>query len=442
MSELNLSTLRAAVRDNIVAIRTRTKLEPVGGANDKIFPPTFGDEMYIPEPLSRDSDRNPIPKQRTKYAVEWRRIDGRSVLCVLLDSVASQANRFELALLDAWNEKRLSFPLVRIDFNGTKDDDASLDLSVLGGDGYLSTLELPHRIADALLRDSLLNDLPFRASKEGIAYSDATPHNATAVYSLCPAALIFGVWDSTGPKGGLGSKFQRALSSEIVGVGVELGVKTASRIDPAGIQLTDIYTAKDPAEEWTTNPDSAKKNKAGKPEPHARGSDKSGKPSVINHGNIKPSTDCIAGGVTIDYAEQTTTLSLPALRRLKFPKSTSGESFEPEKQQRAEIAARTVLAALALAAQVKQRRNAYDLRSRCALRALSPLSFEFLPGDGSPPTTYSLTEEDAERLLVEAVQEAEQQGMSWSSNPIDLVPAPRLVELIRKSRVQAGSDGE
>lgn len=48
--------------------------------------------------------------------------------------------------------------------------------------------------------------------------------------------MIFGVWDSTGPKGGLGAKFQRALVSEIVGVNAEIGTKTSSRADPLQIR--------------------------------------------------------------------------------------------------------------------------------------------------------------------------------------------------------------
>lgn len=439
MSDLNLDVLRSAVQGRTVAIRVRTKLEPIGGAHDKIFPPTFGDEMYLPEPLDLSTDRNPLPRHRTKYALEWRRIEGKSVLCVLLDSVASQANRLELSLLDGWNEGSLKFPLVRVDFTGLTHEDSAQDLSRLGGDGYLTTLELPHRLSDALLRDSMFEDEPFRASKHGVWYTEASPHDATAVYALCPTALIFGVWDSTGPKGGLGSKFQRALSSEIMGIGVELGVKTSSRIDPAGIQLVDIYEAEDSDQEWTTDVDAAKK-KAGKAVLFKRGSDKSGKPSVINHGNIKPGTESVAGGVTVDYAEQVSVLSLPALRRLRFPKNVAGESMGIEQQKMAEVAARTALAALALVAQVKQRRNAYDLRSRCALRALSSLSFEFLPEDGSEIKTFTLTEHDAERLLFDACAEAEKQGMGWSATPIDLLPAPKMVDLIRRSRELGGGD--
>ena len=59
--------------------------------------------------------------------------------------------------------------------------------------------------------------------------------NATALFKVCPTGLVFGLWDSTGPKGGLGAKFQRALVSEIVGINAANGAKTASRIDPLNI---------------------------------------------------------------------------------------------------------------------------------------------------------------------------------------------------------------
>ena len=87
------------------------------------------------------------------------------------------------------------------------------------------------------------------------------------MYRHCPTALVFGVWDSTGPKGGLGAKFQRCLVSEIVGFDVVAGVKTASRIDPAGIEKRGgvVYAHKEPAEEWTVDPADAKLDAKGKP---------------------------------------------------------------------------------------------------------------------------------------------------------------------------------
>ena len=77
--------------------------------------------------------------------------------------------------------------------------------------GRVTSLTAPHRIADALLRDSLLNGELFRLSDIGKSFADASTKNATALFKVCPTGLVFGLWDSTGPKGGLGAKFQRAL---------------------------------------------------------------------------------------------------------------------------------------------------------------------------------------------------------------------------------------
>jgi hypothetical protein len=42
--------------------------------------------------------------------------------------------------------------------------------------------------------------------------------SVTVLFELRPTALIFGMWHSTGPKGGLDAKFERAMVSEIIGV--------------------------------------------------------------------------------------------------------------------------------------------------------------------------------------------------------------------------------
>jgi CRISPR-associated protein Csb1 len=322
--------------------------------------------------------------------------------------------------------------MVRVDFTGHGHEDPALDLSALGGDGYLTALEVPHRLADALMRDSLHGSDPFRASPPGRRFTEASPANATALYDLCPTALVFGLWDSTGPKGGLGSKFQRALVSEIVGVGAELGAKTASRIDPVGIKKTTVYEASESDEGWTLDPDRARKVQ-GKPVPLKRSGQKSGSPAVINHGNVMPTVDMLAGGVTLDYAEQIAVLSLPALRRLRFPTGSDGQPLEVERRE-AEASARTAVAALGLAAVVYARRNGYDLRSRCAFRPIRDFAFEMLPADGSEAMRYTLDSKAASRLLGEASARAAQAGLSWRTDPIDLLPTERLVALIRRSR--------
>ena len=71
---LTYEVLKTAVAGSAAAFRLTLRLEAV---SPKVFPPTY---------------------EGGKYAVEDRRIDGETVPCVLLDSVASQANRMEFAL--------------------------------------------------------------------------------------------------------------------------------------------------------------------------------------------------------------------------------------------------------------------------------------------------------------------------------------------------------
>lgn len=196
--KLNLDTLQSAVRSSAAAFRCRRRLQPAGGAGDKVFPPTYAGAVY---------------------AVEQRRVPGRSepVTCVLLDSVQSQANRMEAALQEAVDSGPLKLPLIVVDFSK-----AVLPEPV----GKLTSLQLPHRFADAILRDSEHDGKRFRESDVAKGLNAATPLNATPLFELCPTALVFGAWDSTGPKGGLGTKFERAMVSEAVGFGADYGVKT------------------------------------------------------------------------------------------------------------------------------------------------------------------------------------------------------------------------
>lgn len=90
---LTLRALKAAVRGSAAAFRCVTDYQPAGGPGDKVFPPTY---------------------EGGRYATE-QRIDpetGEVQDCVLLDSVQSQANRMELALLEAHRNGAASLPLL------------------------------------------------------------------------------------------------------------------------------------------------------------------------------------------------------------------------------------------------------------------------------------------------------------------------------------------
>lgn len=407
MSEkLTIEVLRKAVAGTGAALRCIIRLAPAGGPASKVFPPTHSGGVY---------------------AWEMRRVGKDEVVpTVLLDSVQSQANRMEQALKQAFpvdegsSPPKCRIPMVRVDFNKHFPDI-----------GYVTTLDAPHRIADAIFRDSLLNGTKFRESDVGRAFVQSTIRDATGLFRYCPHALVFGIWDSTGSAGGLGNKFQRAITSEIVGIQAEKGVHTSSRIDPLGItKAAQIYRTPDGG--WTLKEDEAARNDKREPI--------TAKPSDFLHSNIPPTIDReertaepLRGGVTIDHAEQTVVLSLPALRRLRFPddqgKETAGRND----------AARNVLAALALAAIAHQREQGYDLRSRCLLIPDGQAPFELIGNDGKIDT-YGLTAAEADKLLDDAIEEAKRAKLTWEENVITLVPEEKLVELVRKSRESITAD--
>lgn len=410
MARLDYATLRDAVAGSAPALRCRTVLQPAGGPGTKVFPPTYG--------VSQGA--------RTRYAMEKHHIDGKDRDDVILDSVAAQANAHEDGLLAGLEAGELDFPNPFVDF--TEDEDLA-DL------GTLSALQVPHRLADAIFRDSLIEGTLFRLSDLGRWVTDATPNNATAMYATSPASLFLGIWDSTGPKGGLGSKFQRALTSEIIGENAQLGVSVGSRIDPLQIGRTAafVYEAADPNEDWTLNEAEAKREK-GKPVGVGKAGEL-GRPSVINHGNVTPSIVDQAGGVTIDRAIQTTVLSLAALRKLRFVTATDGKLLDPASRREAELAARTAVAALTVAAIAYQREQDYDLRSRCLLVPQEAPELELVPRYGGDSQKFEISVESAAELLRDAAAAAADAGMGWSTEQVRLVPAPKLKDLIRKNRL-------
>ncbi len=413
---ISYDDLRSAVAGAAVGARARTLLEPLGGPGDKIFPPTYS-------PAEGE-------QARTKYAVETRvdpAADAR-VESVVLDSVASQANRFELALLEAVRRGDLAMPVTSVDFSPTPE---------LGLD-RLSDLEAPHRIFDALLRDSYDGDLLFRFGGPGRAITEATSRNAGALFHHAPATLVFGGWDSTGPKGGRGAKYERALTSEVVATEVSLGSKTSSRIDPAAIEKAATVYISDDDLGWTLDEAEAVRDDKGKPR-LAGGTAGKGAPSGVNHGNIVPSIDIKSGGVTAKRIVATTVLSFIQLRRLRFPTGIDLDQL-PDRGA-AEAAARTALAALGLAAVVLAVEEGFDLRSRCVLVATAPFGFELVRRDGTVEG-FELTSAEATALVHQAAEASARAGLPWRDGELVLRPSERLVDLIRRSRAHAVAVGD
>src|SRR5687768_17092874 len=129
--ELTLDDLAGALAGADAAVRVLIRLAPAGGAGDKVFPPTY---------------------EGGRYAFEPRRVDGKVVETVLLDSVQSQANRMEQALNA--RAAAVGLPYLRV------------TIPRAGGDTTVTSLDAPHRIWDAIIRDSLWDKKPFRTSPE------------------------------------------------------------------------------------------------------------------------------------------------------------------------------------------------------------------------------------------------------------------------------------
>src|SRR5579875_2149430 len=430
---LTYQDLLDGVAGDAVGVRCRTVLQPLGGPGDKVFPPTYS-----------------VPANaETRYATEDRYVppadgNGGSVArSVVLDSVASQANRLELALLDAIRRGDLAAPVTAVDFTPVPD---------LAGFDKISDYEAPHRIFDALLRDSYDGDHLFRNGPVGTAVTEARPRDAAALYHHSPHTLVFGGWDSTGPRGGLGAKYERAITSEIVAFGIETGVRTASRIDPSGIERRAGRLYEAPDGTWTLDEseavrDTANKPKllgakggdeAGRPSQEAgRPSQEAGRPSQANLGNVTPSIDPKNGGITAREIVGTTVLSFIQLRRLRFPARPDGSAFGDQRAE-AESAARTALAALGLAAAALAYEQGFDLRSRCVLVAEGPVTFELVGRDGAV-TPFDMSSADALKLVAESNERAAASGLPWRTGELLLRPAERLVTLIKRSQEIAAS---
>ena len=389
-----LPALSTAIAEH-AAIRRCQRLQPAGGVGDKLFPPTY--------PADRDGP--------PRHVFERRRVADRELWCVLLDSVQSQANRMEEALLAAASDEAIALPYVVVDFR-----DADLQPLV-----QITSLDAPHRVYDAIIRDSLLNAEPFMESEPGRRLAAATPADATALLEISPAALLFGAWHSQGEGGGLGAKFPRALVSEIMGINTPVeevvrdrrtgrtepqtaGRRTGSRIDPLGV-LRKVDVFKGPAAAWSTD-----QKEAGKGAKKVR-------PSEINHGNITPTVTPL--GVTCAYAEHRAVLTLAGLRRLRFGSDERN------------AAGRALLAALGLVALTEQDARGYALRSRCDLVCDGAAALELVHADGSTEPV-EIDRAAAHALYQAAYADAEQAGFQFGVT--SLQPQPKLIEIVRRSR--------
>jgi CRISPR-associated protein Csb1 len=372
--------------DSISAIKTTTRLQPEGGNGSKVFPPTY-----------------PGERNESTYIEETRVVDGERKECVVLDSVQSQANRMENALLRKYSEGDIDFPVPTVDFT----DDVPEA-------GKLTVLEAPHRIVDAYFINSIPEEADeevdgFRDTEYGEILERSTPQNATPLLRLSPTSVLFGIWDSSasGNNSRSNTVFTRQLTSEIVAVGTEKGADSGVRDDPITPSKPDASDTYHREGLLTKDDDDENISEW----------------SEVGLGNIPANYDEETGGITMEYAEKTTTITISGMRKLRFPLSDHREEYDDE-------ACRKALISLGLISEMSTDERGYALRSRCNLvPEQGSRSMEIIYNDGSREDA-EISLEEAEESFSNAKEEME---VEFIEDLPTFKPTDTVVEKIKES---------
>ena len=375
-TDLYESLLSAA--EHASAITLRANLIPANAVagDEKFFvlPPTYAEVGHLASHIREDGTHEYI----------------------LIDSPQSWANRLE-ELLD---RPEVGVAPIRVQAAGHT----------------LSINQLPHRVFDALLRDSELDGKAFRETALGQSLTQARADNATALLQSAPGTLLFGAWDSfAGARMGA-AKWPAALSGQIMGFDALQTKKAGIRMDPLNIAKDAVtgFKSESRAESWTTDETHAVKDPKGNPVPV-------GKASEIGHGHIL--AELATKGAWVSRIELRSSLSLTRLRRYHFP--VNGQPSEA-----ADLAARTYLAALALWLMHTRMMAGLELRAGAELDATEATFLVRKPMEGD--VALSLSGDAVAQALAKAIAKAREAGFTFAG-PTVFAASARLTRLIETS---------
>lgn len=369
------------------AIVVRGVYQPVGGPGRTVMPPTY--------PVA-DSVRDP----NERYLIAARLVDGQQRQAVVIDQEPSQANRIEEALRDAHYQGRLLLPLFE------------MRVSTQLGEIRLTSLDFPHRYADAYLRDSLMDGVRFDESPVGKRLRAATATDVRPLYEREPASLIFGAWDSH--RKGRWPKFARLYSSSMYGLDPVSFTRMGGRMDPQNLTGAVDDAAKAEGD-WQFFHEGEKK--------------KGTKLSEIGHGNIAPNP--VHGGVTVSEIRRLASISLAGLERLRFGDAAVGDSN----------LARAALAALALAGdRLTFGGPSVWLRSGCDLAKVQETIG--LERPGGEVDELAVTTQEALDTFSELRDRAAAADIPMDKDTISVEPMPALKKAIQFAVASGSQDGE
>jgi CRISPR-associated protein Csb1 len=357
-----------------VAIRIDASYQPQAGPQAKVFPPTY------------------LETGGSRYHTEQRwTSDGEAADVVVLDSIQSQANRAEQALLGDIEALGLPQILLR-----TEVDDRQVTIS---------TLEAPHRSRDAYFIDSLHNGTRFDKTEVGAALLRSDADHATAYLRHAPCDLIYGVWDSHRGRR-VPTKFPRVVTSEMLGWHVLHGRRAATKDDPLNLPGEDRVDHKELRPGMVTK--QAKKAEV--------------EFNELGYGMIPGQPDPASGGVAVRTITRTAVISLTGLSRLRFP--VDGGHADAE--------GRVALAALALLAdRLAFARAGLNLRSGSDLVCEhDQVSWVTAGGETEP---WDVNVASARELFDAAKAQLARTGIAWDPAPVELRPVDKLQQEIERT---------
>ena len=369
-------------------IRIDTELEPLGGAGAPVKPAVYEGGQY-------QSDRR------------WQAIgDAEPTPVIVIDNVPSQANRLEEALRQ--HRESVGIP------------EFVLDLSELTGlpahlPRQLSSLQFPHRNADAYLRDALLDGQVFLETPVGKTLFAATPQACGALVEWFPQSLLYGFWQSHLGKKQANTKHARAWVSEIIGwqpASVETKNK-GLKSDPLNLTTNEVVTS---------NPDNRAKWAVGTSKTVDGKRDKL---SEIGHGQVPfmREADLAAAAVSFARVTQRATISFAQLRRVSLGTGAAN----------ADAAVRALLVALGLHAHQLAFGRGFALRSGGELRPTARAATWLDSGDapcdlGDTAATLALLQEAKTHA-----QSCKVPLAGWDQAPTTLTPRDNLKNAIRST---------
>ena len=388
---IDLATLLAGCADASFddGIRIDSQLEPLSGPGGMVKPAVYEGGTYQRDRRWASPD------------------DSEPTQVIVIDNVPSQANRLEEALRR--NRESMSIPEFVLDLSGLPHLPAHLPRS-------LSSLQFPHRNADAYLRDAQLNGKDFLKTDIGKAIFVATAQTCGPLIAWFPQALLYGFWQSHLGKKRQNTKHARAWVSEIVGW------------QPASTE-TKVFGLKGDAlnlnteDTVTSNPDDRTAWEIGKGAQLAGA--KSDKLSEIGHGQVPfMGSDAPASAISFARVTQRATVSFAQLRRVSLGRDSGA----------ADVAARALLVALGLHAHQLAFGKGFALRSGAELRPRST-TVTWLGADGDKPidlggveTTHALLQLAGEHAATKRVPLD-----GWGAPATQLTPKANLSAAIRST---------